>query len=86
LREPFTQGGRILFADAERIMQDIGRGHTFTYRTEDLLRDPDLAQTQLQMLQSAAANQQTLTITTKHGQVEISDPIAEHDRARDLTR
>jgi len=81
-REPFTQPGTILSADGDRITQNIGQGKTFTYRTEDVLRNPQTAEEQLRTLESAASNREYVSLTIGPNATQISLPNEEQDRAR----
>ncbi|MBD5655353.1 MAG: hypothetical protein IAI50_09235 [Candidatus Eremiobacteraeota bacterium] len=62
LREPFHMNGSIVAADAERITQNIGRGQTFTYKTEDILQAAPDRDGTLRVLEHAATDHEVTDI------------------------
>ena len=81
MKEPFHQSGSIVSADGDRITQSIGRGHTFTYRTQDVLREKSASEGQLQALEHAAAVHDSVSIAVSGGQTKIGG--AEQQLGRD---
>jgi hypothetical protein len=86
MREPFQQHGTIISADAERVTQNIGRGQTFTYKTEDLLQAAKNRDDALQLFKQAAANHELTSIKLGSQGLEVTTQSMEHARGYEYGR
>jgi hypothetical protein len=64
--------GTIVSADAERVTQSIGRGQTFTYKTEDLLQGTPDRDGALRLLERAAANHESAGIALGNRGLDVT--------------
>jgi hypothetical protein len=84
VREPFQMQGTILSADGERVTQRIGRGETFTYRTEDLLSAARDRNGSLFLLEQAAVNHEVPTIKLSSRGLDVTTQNMDRGRGNDL--
>lgn len=80
MREPFQMQGTIISADAERVTQSIGRGQTFTYKTEDLLQAALDREGALRLLDHAAVNHELTSIKLGSRGLDITTQSMEQGR------
>ncbi len=81
MREPFAMHGTIISADAERVTQSIGRGQTFTYRTEDLLQAAPDRDGALRLLDQAAAKHELTGIKLGSRGLDLTTQSMEQGRS-----
>ncbi len=80
MHEPFQMHGTIISADAERVTQSIGRGESFTYKTEDLLHAAQDRRGLLRQLENAAANHELTGITLGGRGLTVTTPSVEQGK------